>query len=216
MKKVIISIVIIIALVAVGLFMFTDIFGGNADGDIMGPNEHIIGEVAEIDGNTLLLRMVEMPGGMQMGGGRFVTGGQGGQDVTVIRNNDDVDVHDEDCVDCEPEEFFVNENVENGDENVVRQRIAGADAETDRIRIAGAPEGAVIRGGDGEAPTLRRTGQVREITLPRNAMVTTGFAETEEQVALSTLEVGDVIVVLYDADGRLDSIRLMPLQVEDW
>ncbi|MCL2838025.1 MAG: hypothetical protein FWE04_03015 [Oscillospiraceae bacterium] len=205
MKKVIISIVIIIALVAVGLFLFTDIFGGNADGDIMGPNEHIIGEVAEIDGSTLLLRMVEMPGGMQMGGGRFVTGGGGGQAVTVIRDeDDDIHIHDEDYL-YEPEDIADGEYV-------VRQRIAGADAETDRIRIADAPEGAVIRG---EAPTLRRTGQVREITLPRNAMVTTGFADTEEQVALSTLEVGDVIVVLYDADGRLDSIRLMPLQVED-
>jgi len=211
MKKIIaITIIIALTLAVSGCL-------NNANDETMPPNTRIMGRIAEINGNVLTLAEMETPGGGTSGRVVF----RGGEQVQIVNDND-VEDYDLDCeedydyVESREEEYFVSEPVEgeNGEELPVRGRIAGADAEVDRIRIADAPEGGVIRvgGGDVEAPQFRYTGNVRTVTIPRGMNVTVGM--DGEQVETSTLEVGNVIFVMYDADGRMESLRLMPVGIE--
>jgi len=189
MKK-IIAITIITMLAA---FSLAGCFNGDNEGAEYLAGAQFMGEISEINGNVITVLELEMPG--NVGGGRFVMGGGNDGERVVVSNDDD------DGLDYEPE---YDEYADEESEYASRGRMAGADAETDMIRVAG-------NGGEIQIGELNFTGIIRTVTVPRGVEVTIG--QGEETADISTLEVRDVIFVTYDADGRLDVIRLMPFQI---
>jgi len=197
MKKIIA--ITTIAAIALATFAFVGCFGCNAEEEtVMNPNAMIMGEIYEINGNTLTLRIVEVIGG---------TGGaQGGQ--TVVRTNDDGEIIE---VESYPE---YDGDIEYDDEyDAPRGRIAGADAETDLIRTGdGGQGGGMVIAGD-EMPELRFTGEVQTITLPNGVEIINGVGGDGLLTDISTLRVGDIVFLMYNSEGVLDSARLMPFHI---
>jgi len=192
MKK----IIAITAILAIAL-TFTACFGCNSgEGTVMNPNAMIMGEIYEINGNTLTLRIVEIAGGA-MGGGQ-----------TVVRTNDDGEIIE---VESYPE---YDGDIEYDDEyDAPSGRIAGADAETDLVRTGdGGQGGGMVIAGD-EMPELRFTGEVQTITLPNGVEIINGVGGDGLLTDISTLRIGDIVFLMYNSEGVLDSARLMPFRI---
>ena len=212
----------IMAIIAVTTAMFVVIGCGSDDNPIV-PDQigggRIFGEVVAVDGNRVTMNALTMQG-MDGAGGRVIMSGQDGADeqrVTVI--GDEYEIED---LECEPEndEYIIWERDDSEDgEFVARQRIAGADAETDRVRMAGADaETDRIRvGGEdgqqmmvtGEMPPFERAGHAVSVVVPRSIDITVG-TQGNETADISTLERGDIVLVLFDEEGRMNSVRLLP------
>jgi len=227
MKK-FIAITSIVA-IALATFAFVGCFDCNADEDVtVMPFGPIMGEIHSIDGYTLTLRIVEVVGG-----------------ETRTSGNDEIEIvgepYDEDEIAAARAEYGIvagpepidweelggfeynDEELEFGEVQRPGARIAGADAETDRIRIADAEEGAVIRTGEGggnmlvagdEMPEVRFTGEVQTITLPRGTYATVGVNDDETHVAVSTLNVGNIVLIMYNVEGAVDFVRVMPFWMD--
>ena len=213
------KLIAMLVITAVSVVMLAGCFNQENE-NLQPPNSRLMGSVAEIAGNTLLVREMEMPGGGRM---VFSGGGDGEREIVSVEGSEQpsevgfvalpatIDCEDEIEL-CEPFELYEDEL----DENVelpTRARMAGADAELDRVRVAGGTEGAVIRSEEDMqeffAERRRYTGNVRSITIPRGMPVIVGT--DGETVDISMLEVDDVIFATFDADGRMESFRRMPL-----
>jgi len=212
MKKVLIILITVLVIAAVVVAFFaTDIF--NADDNP--PNEmqrgaRIFGEVVSIDGNRITMNELTLAGGMMMDGqgGRVVmSGGQGGDGVHVVGENE-IEYRDEDGNLVEPAYDATGEPFAdyNGEDERPTPRIAGADAETDRIRTSeGDGQQMMVMG---EFPPFERAGHAVSVVIPRNMPLIVGIEGDEAEV--SSLQRGDIVLVLYDDEGRMASVRLLP------
>ena len=207
MKKILI-ITVVAAIALMQLVMLTGCGGDDNPANPMEANQRHFGEVVSVDGNRVTMNVLSFAGGFDDSqvseNGERVMVRRDGDEVEVIGDVEDCD--DEECL-CELEYIiWEREDGENGD-FAARGRIAGADAEEDRIRTGG--EGGQQLMVTGDMPPLTRAGHAMSVVVPRSISVTVGL-QGDETVDVSTLQQGDVVLVIFDEEGRMDSIRFLP------
>jgi len=230
MEEIIMKKILLFASLALAIVVFAGCGGDDNPPNAMEANQRHFGEVVAVDGNRITMNVLSMAGGMGGQGGTVrIGGGQGGesgqrvmvrdgesvegeffegQAVTIQRNEDgSIEARDEDG--NLVHRVITDEDGEMIDgENRPQPRIAGADAETDRVRVAGG-EGGQQMMVTGEMPPFERAGHAMSITIPGSIDVMVGFM-SEDTTSVSTLERGDIVLVIFDEEGRIDSIRLLP------
>ena len=215
----------IIAVMAIVVIPLMGCGGEDNPPNDMQRNARIFGEIVAVDGNRITMNELTFGGGMVGGqGGRVVmSGGQQdgepGERVMIVRDEDE---YIEEILLCEDEYSEIEYRDDDGnlvepiigdDAEINRSslvRIEGADAETDRIRVGGQGEDGQQMTFVGEQlPPFERAGHATSVVVPRSMMVTVGFQD-DETVEVSTLGRGDIVLVIFDEEGRMDSIRLLP------